>query len=67
VPNSPQGVTALGAAGLASQATVALLGQGVTDPGQLARGVGFALVENYHAAVAAPACFTATQGFFAHF
>ena len=67
VPNSPQGVMALEAASVASQATALYLGQGVTDPATLAGDVGNGLVANYHFPLTQTACETAAQAYFAHF
>ena len=67
VPNSPQGVMALGIASVADQATVLFLGEGVTDPTELATDVGNGIVANYHFPLTQTACETAAQGFFAHF
>jgi len=67
VPNSPQGVMALGIASVADQATVLFLGEGVTDPATLATDVGNGIVANYHFPLTQTACETAAVGFFAHF
>jgi hypothetical protein len=67
VPNSPQGVMALGIASVADQATVLFLGEGVTDPAELAADVGNGIVANYHFPLTQTACETAAQGFFAQF
>ena len=67
VPNSPQGVMALGLASVASQATALFLGQGVTDPVTLATDVGNGVIANYHFPLTQTACETAAQAYFANF
>jgi dienelactone hydrolase len=67
VPNSPQGVSVLAYASVASQAVATFLAQGVTSPTAMASDVGEALISYYHFPLTQSACEVAAQGFFAHF
>ncbi len=67
VPNSPQGVSVLAYASVASQAVATFLAQGVTSPTTMATDVGEALISYYHFPLTQSACEVAAQGFFAHF
>ena len=67
VPNSPQGVSVLAYASVASQAVATFLAQGVTSPTAMAGDVGEALISYYHFPLTQSACEVAAQGFFAHF
>jgi dienelactone hydrolase len=67
VPNSPQGVSVLAYASVASQAVATFLAQGVTSPTVMAGDVGEALISYYHFPLTQSACEVAAQGFFAHF
>ncbi|MET3105584.1 poly(3-hydroxybutyrate) depolymerase [Oxalobacteraceae bacterium GrIS 2.11] len=67
VPNSPQGVSVLGYASVASQAVATYLAQGVTSPTVMATDVGQAIIAYYHFPLTQSSCEVAAQAFFAHF
>ena len=67
VPNSPQGIMALGIASVASQAVSTYLAQGVTSPATMATNVGNAIIAYYHFPLAQTACEAAAQTYFAQF
>jgi hypothetical protein len=67
VPNSPQGVSVLGYASVASQAVATYLAQGVTSPTEMATDVGQAIIAYYHFPLTQSSCEVAAQAFFANF
>ena len=65
VPNSPQGIMAVGLASVAAQAVAADLAASITSPSQIASDVVLGVLSNYHYPLTQLSCEVAAQKYFA--